>query len=313
MFAAILILFSCAFALTTAVAWAGPGEIRVLQAEKERLRARQDSLEIRHLQLLQEEESLSVRVDSLKRIGEDEAELREVLCRCTEMVERRDALELELEELRSRRENLDERLRLAYDWEIGTLIQKLGQTPDKGLILQLILFQEARANLGDKVDESQLHYSGEMDISPDDGVDDILQKIELMNDIADRLRIEARKTAERLRRLEDARRLQAQVHAFGSEIRLFAEQAAEGRVLLTTSQPREGAGGEAVAPVLLPVGEQEQEDYRPWLGSIRADETQLEIHKLKARQQELHQLELVVRERARTFRSYMSKLLAGEE
>ncbi len=312
MFAANLIFLSGAFVLTTVIAWAGPGEIRVLEAEKERLRARQDSLETRHPQLLQEEESLSARVDSLKRMGEDEAELREVLCHCTDMVERRNALELELEELRSRREDLDERLRLAYDWEIGTLIQKLGQTPDKGLILQLILFQEARANLGDKVDESQLHYSKEMDISPEDGVDDILQKIELMNDIADRLRIEARKTAKRLQRLEKVRRLQAQVQAFRSEFRLYAKQAAKGRVLLTASQPRE-EGGEVVGPVPVSRGEQESEEFGLWLGSIRADETQLEILKLKARQQELHQLELVVRQRARTFRSYMSKLLAGEE
>jgi hypothetical protein len=294
------------------MAWAGPAEIRVLEVEKERLRVRQDSSEVRHLQLLQEEESLSARVDSLKRIGEVGEELRQVLCHCTDMVERRNALELELEELRSRREDLDERLRLAYDWEIGALIQKLGVTPDKGLILQLILFQEARANLGDKVDESQLHYSEEMDISPDDGVDDILQKIELMKDIADRLRAEAMRTSQRLLRLEKVLLLQARVHAIGSEIRLVDQQAAEGRMLLTTSQPREEVR-EAVAPTLVPSGEPQSEHYGRWLGGIRADRTQLEIQKLKARQQELHQLELVVRERARTFRSYMSKLLAGEE
>ena len=312
MFATAIILFSGAFALITVTAWAGPAEIRVLDAEKERLKVRQDSLETRHLQLLQEEKSISARVDSLKRAGENAAELREVLFHCTDMVERRNTLELELEEIRSRREDLDERLRLAYDWEIGMLIQKLGQTPDRGLILQLNLFQEARANLGDKVDESQLHYSEEMDISPDDGVDDILQKIELMNDIADRLRIAAGKTAERLRRLEEMRRLQAQVHAFESGTRLLAEQAVEGRVLLTSAPPREEAG-KAVAPVMVPQGEQDPGKYGLRLRSLRADETQLEIHKLKARQQELHQLELVVRARARTFRSYMSKLLAGEE
>ena len=310
MFAIAFILFSAAF--TTVTAWAGPGEIRVLEAEKERLRVRQDSLEVRHLQLLQEEDSLSARVDSLKKIGETGEELRQVLCYCTDMVERRDALELELEELRARREDLDERLRLAYDWEIGALIQKLGETPDKGLILQLVLFQKARANLGDKVDESQLHYSEEMDISPDDGVDDILQKIELMSDIADRLRAEARRTSKRLQRLEKVRRLQAQVHAFRREIRLVDQQAAEGRMLLTTSPPREEVREAADPPAVLP-GERTSDPYGLWPGGIRADRTQLEIQKLKARQQELHQLELVVRERARTFRSYMSKLLAGEE
>ena len=312
MFAIAFPLFSPAFAAFTVMAWAGPGEIRVLEVEKERLRVRQDSLEVRHLQLLREEESLSARVDSLKRIGEAGEELRQVLCHCTDMVERRNALELELEELRSQREDLDERLRLAYDWEIGALIQKLGETPDQGLILQLILYQEARANLGDKVDESQLHYSEEMDISPDDGVDDILQKIELMKDIADRLRAEARRTSQRLLRLEKVLRLQARVHAFGREIRLVDQQAAEGRMLLTTSQLGEEVR-EPVAPTLVASGEPQSERYGRWLRGIRADRTQLEIQKLKARQQELHQLELVVRERARTFRSYMSNLLAGEE
>ena len=312
MFAIALPLLCAAIAFSTVMAWAGPGEIRVLELEKERLRVRQDSLEVRHLQLLQEEESLSARVDSLKRIGEVGEELRQVLCHCTDMVERRNALELELEELRSQREDLDERLRLAYDWEIGALIQKLAETPDKGLILQLILYQEARANLGDKVDESQLHYSEEMDISPDDGVDDILQKIELMRDIADRLRAEARRTSQRLLRLEKVLLLQARVHAFGSEIRLVDQQAAEGRMLLTTSQLREEVR-EPVVPTLVPAGELQSERYGRLLGGIRADRSQLEIQKLKARQQELHQLELVVRERARTFRSYMNKLLAGEE
>ena len=49
------------------------------------------------------------------------------------------------------------------------------------------------------------------------------------------------------------------------------------------------------------------------LGKGAADELMLEISKLKAHQQEISQLEAVVRERAATFRQVLTKMLEGEE
>ena len=46
---------------------------------------------------------------------------------------------------------------------------------------------------------------------------------------------------------------------------------------------------------------------------ISADDLQLEIRKLKTRQQELRQLEALARDRARTFRAYLDQLLTGAE
>ena len=43
------------------------------------------------------------------------------------------------------------------------------------------------------------------------------------------------------------------------------------------------------------------------------DEVVLEIHKLKARQQEVRQLQAVVQDRAMAFRLYLRSLLEGEQ
>ena len=193
----------------------------------------------------------------------------------------------------ARQDSLEERLRLSYDWEIGVLIQKLSIQPDKGLLTQLMVYQDAREQLGAVIYGSSLRYGEQMKIGIDDGPDEIQQKLELMDDIANRLQDELDATAGVLLRLEEEYRLRSRM-GNGGEV--------QGRVFVRGEQQ----GGQ----VRFRGGADEQSSESE-LSSI--DEVVLEIHKLKARQQEVRQLQAVVQDRAKAFRLYLRSMLEGEE
>ena len=86
-----------------------------------------------------------------------------------------------------REDSLTDRLRLEYDWEIGVLIQQLQDRSDGGLLTQLMVYQEARKSLGMAASRAVLRYDEGMDIEGDDGPEEIRQKLELMDDLAQRL------------------------------------------------------------------------------------------------------------------------------
>ena len=106
---------------------------------------------------------------------------------------------------------MQERLRLGYDWEIGVLIQKLSTQPDKGLLTQLMVYQDAREQSGAVIYGSSLRYGEQMKIGVDDGPDEIQQKLELMDDISGRLQDELDATAGVLLRLEEEYRLRSRM------------------------------------------------------------------------------------------------------
>jgi hypothetical protein len=288
-------------------------------------------------------DGLSARIDSFKAEGMDPEKLQEALRAALVLEQRLVEFDQTLETLKIEEEGLRERLRLAYDWEIGVLIQQLAQAPDKGLLRQLVIYQEAREALGDKP-SSRLRYGENMAISPDDSPDEIKQKAELMEDIAARLQAEAAETGERLVRLEEEHRLRSRVRIFTTEIRLFDEHLPEGRVLvrverevntkvrtqddLAEFEPGIDASNAAFSKerksfeergsfpptekVLVPYQELAREESIS-MDELAAGDIVLEIRKLKARQQEIHQLEAVVRERARAFRAHLLELLEGNE
>jgi len=317
--------------------WAETHEIGTLRAEHKRLVAVQSSLEAQRRGVVVEAEELSARIDSLKTEGEDSEELHEALRSSLGLVQRMVDIDRELEAVKVRQDSLKGRLHLAYDWEIGVLIQKISEDPDPGLLTQLMVYQEAREALGSQPVGSSLRYGEEMAISPSDGPDEIRQKMELMEDIATRLQVEAQKTVQQLLRLEEERRLRSRVRVFTSEISLFDEHLPEGRVLVrgggpervfaapaagdqvleaTRGEEMKDAVGGALAPPaqsLLSHRELAREGGPQPLEGLSTDDVVLEIHKLKAHQQEIRQLEQVVRERAVTFRRYLQKMLEGEE
>ena len=269
-----------------------------LKAQYRALESQRDSLASQRLKVAASAEALSVRIDSLKLSAANSAVLREALRSSLRLVQHMIDIDWKLAALEAQQDSVAERLGLAYDWEIGVLIQRLAEEPDRGLSAQLTLYQEARELLGVRIRSANLHYSGQMEIEMDDGPDEIQQKQELLEDIADRLKAEWSANADLLRRLEAEYRLCARVEQEWAKARRPEE-----RVLVRGKQPREqmrllGRDGESLAEFDLE-------------SSIA--EVALKIHKLKARQQEILQLRAVVEDRAEAFQRYLRSMLEGEE
>lgn len=314
--------------LSPALLWGEAGQVGALRAEYRALSAAGDSLEEERRGVVGEAELLSARIDSLKAISDDSEELHEALRASLGLVQRMVEIDRQLEAAKAQQDSLRERLRLSYDWEIGVLIQRLSQEPDKGLLTQLMVYQEAREQLGNRVGGTSLRYGEEMSIGTDDGPEEIRQKLELLEDMAARLQGEARAMVLQLRRLEEEHRLRLRVRTFTSEISLFDEHVPEGRVLVRVNSDGEAARLPMAAAELKeaevaadgerePLLRRDRETARQETGSSlpgpAVDDLVLEIHKLKARQQEIRELEALVRERTEAFRSHLHKMLEGAE
>ena len=269
-----------------------------LKAQYRTLESQRDSLASQRLRLAASAEALSVRIDSLKLNTANSVPLREALRSSLRLVQHMIDIDWKLAALEAQQDSVAERLGLAYDWEIGVLIQKLAEEPDRGLSAQLTLYQEARELLGIRIRSANLHYSGQMEIEMDDGPDEIQQKQELLEDIADRLKAEWTANADLLRRLEAEHRLCARVEQERAKARRSEE-----RVLVSGEQPREQVR-------LL---RRDDESLAEFDLESSIAEVGLKIHKLKARQQEILQLRAVVEDRAEAFQRYLHSMLEGEE
>ena len=267
-----------------------------LKAQYRVLESQRDSLAGQRLRVAVEAEALSARIDSLK-LSASSAALGEALRSSLRLVQHMVEIEWKLVALEAQQDSLAERLCLAYDWEIGVLIQKLAEQPDRGLSAQLTLYQEAREQLGIGIHSANLHYNEQMKIEVDDGPDEIQQKQELLEDIADRLKAEWSANADLLRRLEAEHRLCARAE----QARAKAQRSEE-RVLVSGEQPQEQVR-------LL----RQDESLAEFDLESSIAEVALKIHKLKARQQEILQLQAVIEERAEAFRRYLHSMLEGEE
>ena len=339
------------FVIATAALWgalrAEPArgqvpQIQAIEAEQGQLAVLQDNLAEERLRLVARADSLAEFIGQLKAEAADSEELQEALRSSLTLVYRLAKIDQQLEALQAKRSAVREDLRLAYDWHIGRLIQQLARRPDKELIRQLQAYQQARQDLEDYLEPSHVQYGANMNIDPDDGPDEIHQKVGLMEDISARLKIESQETAARLRRLEEERRLRARVQVFWRETTLFDEHLIEGRVLVQTevevaSAPDEqlrasedaaaatapafdaleGAGpnvvgGAGLSQDNLVAGREQNHGEEMGLEQLPGDDILIEIHKLKARQLEIRQLEAVVRERAESFRQHLQILLEGK-
>ncbi len=273
------------------------GRLGDLKAQHRALEIQRDSLASQRLQVAAAAGVLSARIDSLKLSAADSAALREALRSSLGLVQQMVELDWQLVALEARQDSVAEHLCLAYDWEIGVLIQKLVEQPDRGLSAQLTLYQEARELLGAGISNANLRYSGQMEIEVDDGPDEIQQKQELLEDIADRLKAEWSANADLVSRLEAEHQLCAQVERARAKARRPEE-----RILVRGEQPREQVR-------LL----RQDESLAEFDLESSIAEVVLKIHKLKARQQEILQLQAVVESRAEAFRHYLRQMLEGEE
>ena len=276
-------------------------DLGILKDQYRTLEAQRNILEGKRLEIEVEAEALSDRVDSLK-LEEDSEELHEALRSSLGFVRRMVEIDRRLAKLDVRKDSLAERLHLVYDWEIGVLIRKLSDQPDKGLLTQLMVYQEAREELGSKTHGSSLRYDEQMMIGGDDGPDEIQQKLDLMKDIANRLQAELGSTAQILLRLEEEYRLRTWMgnsslkerNVEGAQGRFFLRGESQGEPV--SFRDHEGVPNSEIDPV-----------------SPSVEEVLLEIHKLKARQQEIRQLQTVVQDRAEAFHLYLRTMLEGKE
>ena len=274
------------------------GGLGDLKAQYRALESQRDSLAGQRLQVAAKAEALSARIDSLKLSAANSAALREALRSSLGLVQRMVQIDGKLAVLEVQQDSVAERLCLAYDWEIGVLIQKLAEQPDRGLSAQLTLYQEARELLGVGIYSANLHYNDQMQIEVDDGPDELQQKQALLEDIADRLKAEWSVNADLLHRLEAEYRLCARVEQTRAKARRPEE-----RVLVSGEQSREQ----------VRFLRRDDESLAEFDLESSIAEVALKIHKLKARQQEILQLRAVVEERAEAFRLYLRNMLEGEE
>ena len=277
---------------------ADANDLGVFKEHYRTLGVQRDSLEVQRLLVATEAEVLSTRVDSLKLDKEDAEELQESLRLSLGLVQRMVEIDRLLAGLDARQDSIEEQLRLGYDWEIGVLIQKLSAQPDRGLLTQLMVYQEAREQLGAEIYGASLRYGEQMKIGVEDGPDEIQQKLELMDDIAHRLQAELDATAEILQRLQEEYQLRSRMGSVTGEFQAY--ESTVNRVLVRGEQPsgqvRFRGDEQAAETELSPI-----------------DEVVLEIRKLKARRQEVRQLQVVVLDRAKAFRLYLRSLLEGKE
>jgi hypothetical protein len=227
---------------TYAEVWAEADQIQKLLGQKEELGQLRQALNERRVRLATEADSLSAYIDSLKQTAETAStELHEALRASLVLVARVVEVDQRLHSLEVEATGVRERLRLAYDWEIAQLIEYLSHQAERDALVKLMVCQQAREALGEETAPSGLRYGEDMDISQEDGPDDIAQKIELLEDSAERLMAESKKIERRLRRLEDERRLRAQVKVFTNQISLFDEHLPQGRILRQDQVAEEAA------------------------------------------------------------------------
>lgn len=291
----VLLLMSLAVA---ARVFADAADLGDLKEQYQTLGSQRDSLKIQRQLVSTEAETLSTRVDSLKLNEENAEELQESLRSSLGLIRRMAEIDRWLVALDVRQDSIEQRLRLVYDWEIGVLIQKLSTQTDRGLLTQLMVYQDAREQLGAKINRSALSYGEQMLIGVDDGPDEIHQKLALMEDLAYRLRAEMAASAELLQWLEEELRLRIRMG-------------------------RNNGKGQAANRLLFAHGDQSTGQVRYRVGASTDDESELvattvektvlEIRKLKARRQEVYQLQAVVEDRAKAFRLYLRDMLEGEE
>lgn len=298
-------------------------QIKALQVEQGRLGDALVALVDQRSQVVRKADQLSAQIDSLKLGAGDGEELQQALRSSLALVQTLVEIDQRLDSLTSAQDEVRDQLRLAYDWEIGQLIQRLGKEgPDRELVLRLMVFQDAREALGEEMDPGRLRYAEDLSINPEDGPDEIAQKIELMEDMAGRLRSEAETTAAELGRLEEERRLRNQVRIFTSQISLFDEHLPERQVVQEGATALELAPGASIkasedgrqpAPAEAGSRHSASASQRLSLERFSADDLRLEIYKLKAHQREIRQMESVLLERIQSFRLRMGESLEGRE
>ena len=313
------------------------GDIDALKERRQQVGRMLEALGQQRAVLASGADSLASRIDSLKAEDPDSEGLQDALRASMVLVKQLTALDQRVEALTLRRAELLDELRLAYDWRIGQIFQRLANESRPELLLYLAQLQQEREALGERLAPGQLRYGGEMVIGQDDGPEEIRFKIDLMEDMAARLAAEERHLQKRLGRLEEERRLRERMNTFTGQLSLFDEHLPEGRVLrrseraadagfdgtrLVGADPAESDLAEAsMVPEMeeaVPVPELVSQSRLDPAGGgagreFGSSSLMFELSRIKARQLEVRQLEALLHERIASFRHRLQRLKDGSE
>ena len=312
-----------------------------LQTEHTRLEEVRDSLRTQRATLAARLDTLANQIYRLKRAdtGGVAETLQQALRQTLELADRIERVDMAFEVARTALSHLRQKLRAHYDREIGAAIAALEKEPDADRAGRLRALQRARGALEEGGMEIRLAEAQMLVVREDDGPDEIRQKADLMEDMAAQTQVKADAVVQRIKRLEEERRLRVRMATLREELDFFDEAVPEGRSL-SSGQAVEGTGvvpldeagpapenalPDAVAAAgvtdersgsddaterVFVVGREIGAPYAPTPPEVlSSDDLVSEIARLKGLQKALTTREQALKQRAEAFRKHLQRML----
>ena len=311
-----------------------------LQTEHTRLEEVRDSLLTQRATLAARLDTLANQIYRLKRTdtGGVAETLQQALRQTLELADRIERVDMAFEVVRTALSRLRQTLRAHYDREIGAAIAALEKEPDADRAGRLRALQRARGALEEGGMEIRLAEAQMLVVREDDGPDEIRQKADLMEDMATQTRVKADVVVQRIKRLEEERRLRIRMATLRGELDFFDEAVLEGRSLspgqaveetggvsldeagpapenalpdagTAAGVPDELSGSDATETVFV-VGREIGVPYAQTPPEVlSSDDLVSEIARLKGLQKALTTREQVLKQRAEAFRKHLQRML----
>lgn len=286
-------------------------DLTTLQERRGLLNLSSDSLMSVRIRLVAQKDSLSARAESLWTQDPESYELLRTRTASRMLIARLRVIERRLDSLVTVGDSLDADLRDSYDWEISRLHGLLTEDGwDEGLFRQLLVFQEEREGLGNTIRASNHRFDDEdeLSISAQDGPEELRQKIEYAQDRVAYYQERQREIARQLRFIDrQVFVMRKYWHVAEELIRMHGDGTDMLRIRgmdrpdLNRESPTM-RGAQTVAPSFVDSAATPIE--APWL---------LEGQRLRARAQELGEVEAVLQERIGVFHEHLARILDGGE
>lgn len=286
-------------------------DLTTLQERRGLLSLSSDSLMSVRIRLVAQKDSLSARAESLWTQDPESYELLRTRTASRMLIARLRVIERRLDSLVTVGDSLEADLRDSYDWEISRLHGLLTEDGwDEGLFRQLLVFQEEREGLGNTIHASNHRFDDEdeLSISAQDGPEELRQKIEYAQDRVAYYQERQREIARQLRFIDrQVFVMRKYWHVAEELIRMHGDGTDMLRIRgmdrpdLNRESPTM-RGARTVAPSFVDSAATPIE--APWL---------LEGQRLRARAQELGEVEAVLQERIGVFHEHLARILDGGE
>ena len=304
-----ILLFVLLFVATSTTAQIR--DLTTLQERRGLLSLSSDSLMSVRIRLVAQKDSLSARAESLWTQDPESYELLRTRTASRMLIARLRVIERRLDSLVTVGDSLDADLRDSYDWEISRLHGLLTEDGwDEGLFRQLLVFQEEREGLGNTIRASNHRFDDEdeLSISAQDGPEELRQKIEYAQDRVAYYQERQREITRQLRFIDrQVFVMRKYWHVAEELIRMHGDGTDMLRIRgmdrpdLNRESPTM-RGARTVPPSFVDSAATPIE--APWL---------LEGQRLRARAQELGEVEAVLQERIGVFHEHLARILDGGE